>query len=252
MLKNTGGRYVRNTSLQTSAKPLSAIGPLPELGASLHIAPSPPMPMVQVGAGGRRELALGRWGWCRIEPNRWKPGAWDDQCPSETVNPKPAFRDALKYSGVAWCRPTVSWRGIAALGHVNFITLTGAVSNRAGWPGCGSMGRTRTATSWKPGGILTIQATNPVSKIHHRIPGLLTHDQVPDWLNPRSPTKALLDLLYQGTSDKDATLALAMHPVTPQVNHALFKEPVNIVPAKKSTSAAMHSFLKGTLFDWAG
>ncbi|NJL32499.1 MAG: SOS response-associated peptidase, partial [Phycisphaerales bacterium] len=92
------GRYVRKTPLQKLARLLGAFNALPELRASYNIAPTQPLLIARIGADGRRELALVRWSWV---PHWAKSvegtGPVTINARSETVDEKPAFRDAFKY-----------------------------------------------------------------------------------------------------------------------------------------------------------
>ncbi|SFM07804.1 SOS response-associated peptidase [Legionella jamestowniensis] len=74
--------------------------------------------------------------------------------------------------------------------------------------------------------VLTTTPNELVSKLHDRMPWILTNEQLQDWLAPSEFTQGdLNDVMHH-----DKKIELICYPVTPAVNSALYKEKDAILP----------------------
>ena len=160
-----------------------------------------------------REIGITRWGLVPFWAKDSDFGAKTINARSETASQKPAFRAAFRYKRcLIPADGFYEWAGSGRKKQPFFIHL----ENRkpfafAGlwesWTGAdGSVLETCT--------ILTTEANEKLSKLHHRMPVILPQDSYADWLNPaENRAKAVQGHLRPYPSD-----AFACYPVSERVN----------------------------------
>ena len=145
-----------------------------------NIAPTQEAPVVRVGAGGARELALLRWG---LVPSWAKePGVGTKMinARSEGVESKPAFRAAVRSRRcLVPATGFYEWKGLPGRKQPYAITIERPLFAFAGlWE------------TWSPQGgkpvetftILTTDANPAIAPVHDRMPVILPHDAEEAWL----------------------------------------------------------------------
>ena len=160
-----------------------------------------------------RELALARWGLVPFWAKDADFGARTINARSETAAEKPAFRAAFRYRRcLIPADGFYEWAGSGRKKQPWFIHLeNGKPFTFAGlwesWTGAdGSVLETCT--------ILTTEANEKLSELHHRMPVILPEASYADWLSPReNRAKVLQPLLMPYPSD-----AFSYYPVSERVN----------------------------------
>jgi putative SOS response-associated peptidase YedK len=162
-----------------------------------NIAPTQEAPVVRVGRGGARELALLRWGLVPSWAKDLAAGTKMINARAEGVQAKPAFRAAVR--GRRCLVPATGfyeWKGLAGRKQPYAITIERPVFAFAGlWE------------SWTPPGgapvetftILTTDANPAVAAVHDRMPVILPRDAEEAWLGGEA--KEALALLAPYASD---------------------------------------------------
>ena len=178
-----------------------------------NVSPGTDIAIVRSRENKPRELALARWGLVPFWAKDPDFGARTINARSETAAQKPAFRAAFRYRRcLIPADGFYEWSGSGRKKQPWFIHL----ENRkpfafAGlwesWTGAdGSVLETCT--------ILTTQANEKLSELHHRMPVILPEASYADWLNPReNRAKVLQPLLKPYPAD-----AFTYYPVSERVN----------------------------------
>lgn len=188
-----------------------------------NVAPTNSVLSVRRTPAGSREFAMLRWG---LVPN-WatdlKIGNKLLNARSETVAEKPAFRSAFKNRRcLIVADGFYEWKTVNKKKqpyHIHFpdrrpFAFAGIWEN---W-------HDPAGTPIETCSILTAAANEFMSKLHDRMPVILSKGDYDRWLNPElKKADDLQDLLTALPND-----ALEMFPVTPQVNKPGFDEPICI------------------------
>jgi len=185
-----------------------------------NIAPTQPIVAIWE-AHGMREAHFARWGlvpgW--VKDPREFPLLVNARV--ETMEEKPAFRDALKHGRCI----------IPASGYYEWHTNPDKskqpyyITMEDGAP----MALAGLYTSWMgPNGeeldsvaTITVPTNQQLSKIHHRMPAILRGDEIDDWLNVRDVRAATAAQMALPLEDG----ALKFHPVSTRVNSARDDDP---------------------------
>ncbi|GAB4230868.1 MAG: SOS response-associated peptidase [Kiloniellaceae bacterium] len=184
----------------------------PNLEPRYNIAPSQAVAAMIRDDQARRHLVWMRWGlvpnWSK-EPARATPLI---NARGETVAEKPSFRDAFAQRRcVVFADGFYEWRQggnrqpycvrLADAAPFAFAALWEPVAGSGeGEPGQGFA-------------LITTEANAKMAEVHHRMPVILTPEQVEPWLDPASPRDALQDLLKPLPDD-----AVTLTPVSKRVN----------------------------------
>lgn len=163
-----------------------------------NIAPTQLAPVVRAAPGGKRELALLRWGLVPSWAKDLKVGTSMINARSEGIEAKPAFREAVR--GRRCVVPATGffeWQGEAGRKQPFAITVPGAplIAFAGLWERWRSPGGEPVETFT----IVTTDANPQVARIHDRMPVILPLDAVQTWLT--APPEAARELLrpYAGT-----------------------------------------------------
>lgn len=185
-----------------------------------NIAPTQPVVAIWE-AHGMREAHFARWGlvpgW--VKDPREFPLLVNARV--ETMEQKPAFRDALKHGRCI----------IPASGYYEWHTNPDKskqpyyITMEDGAP----MALAGLYTSWMgPNGeevdsvaTITVPTNQQLSKIHHRMPAILRGDEIDDWLNVREVRAGTAAQMALPLEDG----ALKFHPVSTRVNSARDDDP---------------------------
>ncbi len=162
-----------------------------------NVAPTQRAPIVRVGADGRRQVALLRWGLVPSWAKDVKIGATLINARSETIAEKPAFRAALRRrrclvpaTGFYEWRPNAEGKGKQPL---NILRKDGAPFAMAGlfeaW-------RSPDGASLETFTILTTAPNAVVAAIHDRMPVILAPEHAALWLDPEIQSTELLSGLF--------------------------------------------------------
>ncbi len=237
------GRFGVKLPFSTLAKLLRAepVDDLPDdWGPDYNIAPTDMAPVVvRRGEGnGELELALFRWGLVPFWASDPKVGARMINARAESVAEKPAFRESFKsrrllvpVSGwFEWthpepdptkkkkdqARPTPHWICSPSDEVVLFAGLG------ATWTDKNSGSKIKTFS------IITTDAAESTRAVHDRMPVILEPEQQELWLDPTTPSDALLAMLgpYRG--------ALQHYPVDTVVNDVRADGPQLIERAREA------------------
>jgi putative SOS response-associated peptidase YedK len=208
------GRLVQAKAAELAAI-LFGLSAAPELGARYNVAPSLPLLTIRATREGNYEWSLPRWGllphWAKEAQIAYKM----INAKAETVAAKPAYRSPLRYRRcVVPADGFYEWRAVGKTKQPYFILrdkdhpllMAGLWDH---WEGQSQIIESCT--------IITTEANNSVSKIHNRMPALLSLEAARRWLDPRTQDpRQLLPLLTPYSE------ALEIRKVSTRVN-----KPVN-------------------------
>lgn len=204
------GRYSLSKSIKEIAEHfktrLIEIGPWPRF----NIAPTQSLPVV-IGAREGLEIQLMKWG---LVPHWAKDASMGSRminARAETVAEKPSFRDAFKSKRcLIPCNGFYEWVTGENGKTPHYIHMKGG--ELFAFAGIWSEW-TRGETPLQTYSIITTEANEYISPLHHRMPVILKPDQYQNWTD-KTATKA--DLLAMLTPLRED--ALEYHPVSKLVN----------------------------------
>ena len=186
---------------------------------------APTQPVAAVLQNKSRTLEPLQWGLVPFWAKDPKIGNRMINARAETVAEKPAFRAALKYRRCLI--PTsgyYEWRKIDDERLPTYIHR--ADSAPFAFAGLWEEWHAPEGDLLHTCTIITTEASDQLSAIHHRMPVIFNPEQEGIWLDPDlQDGRDLLELLRQTSSDE-----LTSHPVSKQVNVATFDAPANIEP----------------------
>ncbi|MEQ9608262.1 MAG: SOS response-associated peptidase [Kiloniellaceae bacterium] len=189
---------------------------LPNLEPRYNIAPSQAVAaMVRDGQAQRRFLWM-RWGLVPTWSKEDRQGAPLINARAETVAEKPSFRDA--FAGrrcVVFADGFYEWRQ-GGNRQPYWVRLSDAspFAFAAIWEPVKAAGEGEPAGDPRGGcALITTEANTKMAAVHHRMPVILTPEQVGPWLDPSSPRAALEALLKPLPDD-----AVKLTPVSKRVN----------------------------------
>jgi len=202
------------------------LGDVPETAPRYNIAPSQPVLIVRADDEGNRSAAWVRWGlvpaWSRGPDSRYSM----INARAETVAARPAYRSAYRSRRCL----------VPADGFYEWCRLDGG---KQPWfihrRDDGVFAFAGLWERWQPGDdrdpvvsctILTVPANALMAPIHERMPMILPPDQWPAWLDRRSSTGALQELLQP--RDDDEMIAAA---ISTRVNNPRHDDPDILLPA---------------------
>jgi putative SOS response-associated peptidase YedK len=188
---------------------------LPNLAPRYNIAPSQAVAAMLLDAAAERRFAWLRWG---LLPS-WSKG---DTAPlinarSETVAEKPSFRDAFaRRRAVVFADGFYEWRqGGNRQPYCIRLTDNAPFAFAAIWEPISATGEGEPSPFELRGGcaLMTTQANAKMAEVHHRMPVILTPEQIGPWLDPATPGGDLQALLKPLPDD-----AVTFTPVSKRVN----------------------------------
>ena len=176
-------------------------------------APTQDFAVCRLGRDGARRIARLRWGLVPFWAKDLKIGARLINARAETAHGKPAFRSAFKsrrclVPADGW----FEWQRTGDGKAPHFLALAdGQPLSFAGlWERW-----TKDEEPVESFTILTTEAVPALAAIHPRQPAIIDPQRFDDWLNPDTPTDALLDLAQSPHPGP-----YAVRPVSDKVNNA--------------------------------
>lgn len=195
----------------------------PNFPARFNVAPTQPIPVVRI-AGGGRQFALMRWG---LLPSWVKdPKAFTllINARAETVNEKPAFRNAMKRRrGLLPVDGFFEWKRDGARKQPYYIRPKhgGPMAFAALWETWTGPNGEEIDTA----AIVTTQANATLKRLHDRMPVILAPEAFDLWLDEGTDLDLATSLLVPAPDDQ-----LEMFAVSSAVNRVVNDEPRNIEP----------------------
>lgn len=162
-----------------------------------NIAPTQEAPVVRIGTGGAREIAMLRWGLVPAWAKDLSVGTKMINARGEGAATKPAFRDAMASRRcLVPATGFFEWQGVAGRKQPFAISLP----DRPLFAFAGLW------ETWKPRGgnavqtftIMTTDANEAVAKIHDRMPVILPKEAEGAWLEGALPDANALLRPYEG------------------------------------------------------
>jgi putative SOS response-associated peptidase YedK len=187
---------------------------------SFNVAPTSTVPVIRQAEDGAWELYAARWG---LVPAWWSK----DTLPGMTFNArseeaagKPTWRQSLR--SMRCILPALGWYEWCE--HERARTASGRTSNQPYYFSCPSGEPIAIAGLWalwqgRAGPLLSCallskEAAEPLSAIHHRMPVVLSGQQIAAWLDPVTPAQEVQRLIETARGDFRA------HRVSTRVNSA--------------------------------
>ena len=180
-----------------------------------NIAPTQEAPVVRVGAGGARELAMLRWGLVPSWAKELGVGTKMINARSEGVEAKPAFRAAVRSRRcLVPATGFAEWKGLPGRTQPYAITIARPLFAFAGlWE------------TWTPQGgrpvetytILTTDANPAIASVHDRMPVILPREAEEAWLAGDARDALALLAPYAGETK--------LRPVGPAVGNSKNEAP---------------------------
>lgn len=206
------GRFILDTTPELIDFYFELDNPAPEFKPSWNIPPNSDIPVVWQMPGDGRACSLMHWGliphWAKTTTSKFKM----INAKAETLNEKPAFRDAYKKRRCLI--PTTGfyeWHATAKGKQPYFIGMQDkSLFAFAGlweyWEGH------ETIHSFT---IITTVANKLIADIHERMPVIVDKENFSTWLDPANQdTRSLDSLLIPGES-----ALMEKYPVSPEVNN---------------------------------
>ncbi len=192
------GRYALKTALADLQRVFGFEGPLPNLPARYNVAPTQGVPVIRL-EGGKRRLVMMRWG---LVPS-WAREIGDKpliNARAETVLEKPSFKAAIaRRRCLVPADAIYEWQK-----HARGAAVPYAIRSADGAPfamaGIWEVWQSPDGSELESVAILTVDANETLTDIHHRMPAVLSE---PDW-------DAWLDV--EGTSAEQARALLRPAP----------------------------------------
>ncbi len=209
------GRYCISTA-PDAIRALFRYRQQPNFPARYNVAPTQPVPivrMVQEGREGEREFALVRWGLIPAWVKDPKDFSLLINARGETVNDKPAFKNAMKRrrclfpaDGFYEWKPVGNskrpyFAGPAAGGPIAFAGLWET------WIG-------PNGEEMETAAIVTTQANAEMAAVHHRAPVIVPPEQFDLWLDCRNVDEQMAAAMIAPAPDG----AMQVYEVSPAVN----------------------------------
>lgn len=217
------GRYTLTASAEDIAAEFG-LAPPPGHEPRYNIAPQQDVLVLGLDRGGRRRLALLRWGLVPSWTAAGNPRAGQINARAETIAVRPTFRDAFRLRRcLIVADGFYEWRreGRARVPfrfrhpEVRILTFAGL------WEPCETTGAGPLYTC----AIVTTAATDVVAPIHDRMPAILMPSDRAVWIDPHTEPGLLADLLKPGRQPD-----LEAYEVSSLVNSAANESPACIEP----------------------
>ncbi len=217
------GRYTLTVPVEILAEEFGVTGPLPEVPPSYNIAPTQEVAAVLADDGERR-LEMLRWGLIPSWADDPGIGSRMINARSETVPEKPSFRRAFRER-----RCLILTDGFYEWKRTDDGKQPYYIRMEDGWP----FAFAGLWESWRGGReeirsctILTTEANDLVSEIHHRMPVILAPEDHGLWLDPDvREADPLLPLLAPYPDD-----VMEAYPVSRFVNRPTNDDPRCVEP----------------------
>ena len=159
-----------------------AIAEQPNFPPRYNVAPTQPVPIVRM-VEGERQFALVRWGLIPAWVKDPKGFTLLINARGESVNDKPAFRNAMKRRRCLFpADGFYEWKTDGRRASVP-ISRGRRPAGRSPSPACGKPGPGRTARRWRPPRSSPPQANRAMATVHHRAPVIVPPEAFDFWLD---------------------------------------------------------------------
>ncbi len=213
------GRFLLTAPLEAVQR-LFGFLELPNLEPRYNIAPSQAVAAMIRDDAARRHLVWMRWGlvpsWSQAKSGSGQHSAPLINARGETVAEKPSFREAFaRRRCVVFADGFYEWRqGGNRQPYCVRLTDTSPFALAAIWEPVGNAGEGGPAGKLEGGcALITTEANAKMAEVHHRMPVILTPEEVGPWLDPASSRGDLEALLKPLPDD-----AVSLTPVSKRVN----------------------------------
>lgn len=219
------GRFVRFISLDQFIKHFG-LKPSAALPERYNIAPSEQVPAIRKAPDGSRQLTLFRWGLVPKWSKTISGGLINAR--SETINEKPSFRQAFQQRRcIIPASGFYEWRKIGNRKTPYFIHM--ANDEPMALAGIWESWQSPDGSSTDTCAILTTSANELVSKLHDRMPVIITKESFDTWLNSdEHDSEGLKRLLVPCPPE-----AIAMYSVSTMVNKVGNDSPECVKPVEE-------------------
>jgi len=198
----------------------------PNFPPRYNVAPTQPVPIVRI-ENGERHFALVRWGLIPGWVKDPKGLSLLINARGESVNDKPAFRNAMKRRRCLFpADGFYEWKGEGAAKRPYF-----ARPARGGPIAYAGLWETWTGPNgeeMETAAIITTQANAEMSAIHHRAPVIVAPEQFDFWLDCANVDERLAAEVLAPAPDG----AMEVYPVSSAVNRVANDAPMLIAPAR--------------------
>jgi putative SOS response-associated peptidase YedK len=217
------GRYAI-TSAPEAIRRLFRYPEQPNFPPRYNVAPTQPIPIVRLSEG-ERHFALVRWGLIPAWVKDPKNFSLLINARAESVNDKPAFRNAMKYRRcLVPADGFYEWQRVGAGKRPFYVGLKdGGPFAFAGlwevWTG-------PNGEELETAAIVTTQASPSIAHIHDRMPVMLEPDAFDSWLDCKTVDAEMAAAMIAPARDE----RLAVHQVSPAVNRVANDDASLIAP----------------------
>ena len=206
------GRYCM-TSAPEAVRALFRYPEQPNFPARYNIAPTQPVPIVRM-ADGERQFALVRWGLIPAWVKDPKGFALLINARGESVNDKPAFKNAMKRRRCLFpADGFYEWKpvGNSKRPYLARPTAGGPITFAGLWETwMGPNGE-----EMEPAAIVTNEANGEMVTVHHRAPVIIPPEQFDFWLDCRNvDEKMAMALIAPAPAG-----SMQVYEISPAVNH---------------------------------
>lgn len=186
------GRYSITTPVEALRRIFGFEGPAPNLQPRWNLAPTQPAPVIRLGSGGSREIAMLNWGLVPYWAEDAKLQSHMINARGETVAEKPAFKQAFRQRRCLV--PADGFYEWQTLGPKTKQPLLFRMTDGAPFAFAGLWER------WVPpqGGVLetftivNTAANEVMAQFHDRVPIVLSAADYAAWLDPAVDARALI------------------------------------------------------------
>src|SRR4051794_11591591 len=219
------GRYAITTAPE-AIRALFAYLEQPNFPPRYNVAPTQPVPIVRM-AGGKRQLALVRWGLIPAWVNDPRTFSLLINARGESVLDKPAFRNAMKYRRCLFpADGFYEWKREGATKRPYFVRLkSGQPLAFAGlwesWMG-------PNGEEMETAAIVTTTANRSIVHIHERMPVIVPPEAFDFWLDPKVDAEMATAVIQPA---KDALIE--SYEVSSAVNRTANDAPMLIEPLRQ-------------------
>ena len=217
------GRYCISTA-PDAIRALFRYRELPNFPARYNVAPTQPVPIVRL-VEGEREFALVRWGLIPAWVKDPKEFSLLINARGETVNEKPAFKNAMKRRRCLFpADGFYEWKPVGTSKRPYFAKP--AAGGPIAFAGLWETWIGPNGEEMETAAIVTTQANAEMAAVHHRAPVIVPPEQFDLWLDCRNVDEQMVTALIAPAPDG----AMQVYEVSPAVNRVANDAPVLLEP----------------------
>jgi putative SOS response-associated peptidase YedK len=212
------GRYAITTAPEAIRR-LFGYPEQPNFPPRHNVAPTQPIPIVRL-AEGKRQFALVRWGLLPAWVKDPKTFTLLINARGESVNDKPAFRNAMKYRRcLIPADGFFEWKVEGKIKRPFFVYRKDHAP--FAFAGLWESWMGPNGEEMESAAIVTTRASPSIGHIHHRMPVILEPDQFDMWLDTKNVDAQTAAQLIAPLADNK----VAAHEISPRVNRVVNDTP---------------------------